>query len=104
MADEDVTAQINRLTSQLSKMTEFVETMATKMTHLEKEKAVVLDTYLDPPNLDQTLIDSLPEKFSIAELPKFKPTDNPKYFLRGFKFYMDVKKISPMLSTQGSSP
>ena len=97
MANEDIMAQINKLTSQLSKMTEFMETMATKMTHLEKEKVAVLDTYSDPPNLDQTLIDSLPEKFSIAELPKFKPTDNPKYFLKGFKFYMDVKKINPKL-------
>lgn len=102
----DVMSKVNEVAINVAKMAQAFEALTTKVNDLEKEKFTAQDcekvarrvndqdAYYDPPNLDQNLIDTLPEKFSIAELPKFKATDNPRYFLRGFKLYMDMKKIN----------
>ena len=37
------------------------------------------------------------EKFNINELAKFHVTDDPKNFLRQFKYFMELKKINPKL-------
>ncbi|KAL2900966.1 Elongation factor 3 [Bienertia sinuspersici] len=39
----------------------------------------------------------LPETFSTSNLPKFKPTDDPRFHLKGFRATMSIKGIDPIL-------
>ena len=78
----------------IEEMTEALKTLSTQVDKLKKEKTSRQDieklvkmtidksAYYDPPSLNQSLIDTLPEKFNINELSKFHVTDDPKNFLK----------------------
>lgn len=59
------------------------------------QKSIDPTFYQDPPTLDPNLSSKLPKNFSAEDIPKFKPTDDPRFHLKGFKTMMSLKGIDP---------
>ncbi|KAL2929792.1 Activity-regulated cytoskeleton-associated protein [Bienertia sinuspersici] len=92
------------------KLTTMLETLSTRIDTLEKatpnttktleklvQKATDQYAYHESPELDTELPSKLPEKFSATDLPKFKPTHDPRFHLKGFRSTMPIKGIDPVL-------
>ncbi|KAL2937475.1 Polyamine aminopropyltransferase [Bienertia sinuspersici] len=45
----------------------------------------------------EALPSKFPQKFSATDLPRFKPTDDPRFHLKGFRATMSLKGIDPIL-------
>ena len=87
----------NAALAKIEEMTQAFKTLSAHVAEIQREKASTLEieklvkratdntAYYDPPTLDQSLVDTMPEKFNINELAKFHVTDHPKNFLRQFK-------------------
>ena len=67
----------------------------TQNKNLEKlvKQATDKDSYQDEAGIEHTLLDSVPDKISTNDLPKFKEIDNPRFHLKAFKLYMGIKKV-----------
>ena len=63
------------------------------------KQATDKDSYQDDLGIEPYLLDSLPEKLSTNDLPKFKVTDNPQFHLKAFKLYMEIKKVDIRCNT-----
>ena len=61
------------------------------------QKAIDPTFYQDQPPLDPNLATKLPKDFSAEDIPKFKPTDDPRFHIKGFKTTMALKGIDPAL-------
>ncbi|KAL2938049.1 hypothetical protein RDABS01_021498 [Bienertia sinuspersici] len=87
-----------------------LETLSTRLDTLEKttpnttktleklvQKATDQYAYHESPDSDITLPAKVPDKFSATDLPKFKPTDDPRFHLKGFRAIMTIKGVDPVL-------
>ncbi|KAL2922494.1 Ribosomal RNA-processing protein 8 [Bienertia sinuspersici] len=54
-------------------------------------------SYNESSEFDLDSATQLPETFSASDLPKFKPTDDPRFHLKGFRATMAIKGIDPIL-------
>ncbi|KAL2922870.1 Activity-regulated cytoskeleton-associated protein [Bienertia sinuspersici] len=94
----------------IAKLTAMLEVVSTRLDTLEKttpsttknlEKLVQKTTdqyaYYESPDKDIQLPAKLPEKFSATDLPKFKPTDNPRFHLKGFRATIIIKGVDLVL-------
>ncbi|KAL2942766.1 GMP synthase [glutamine-hydrolyzing] [Bienertia sinuspersici] len=94
----------------IAKLTAMLETLSTRLDTLEKttpnttktleklvQKATDQYAYHESPDSDIQLPAKLPEKFSATDLPKFKPTDDPRFHLKGFRATMTIKGVDPIL-------
>ena len=107
MFDQNSTSRLYELALNINKMVRMVKALRYEMnklkqTHsqnLEKvvKKALDKDAYFDSHGIESYLIDSLPQKFSANDLPKFKAIDDPCFHLKAFKLYMEIKKVDPKL-------
>ncbi|KAL2892971.1 LexA repressor [Bienertia sinuspersici] len=66
-----------------------LETMVHRLTHPY--------SYHESSEFDLDSATQLPETFSTSDLPKFKPTDDPRFHLKGFRATMSIKGIVPIL-------
>ena len=104
MSTED---KIKDLSVILDGVTDVIAQLSLKIDHIEKnpstsmmqnmEKMIKQLTdktgYHEPPSYDTTLSTRLPEKFSVNDLPKFKPTDDPRFHLKNFRSVMILKGV-----------
>ncbi|KAL2900276.1 Activity-regulated cytoskeleton-associated protein [Bienertia sinuspersici] len=94
----------------IAKLIVMLETLSTRLDTLEKttpntiktletlvQKATDQYPYHEPLDSDIQLPAKLPEKFSATDLPKFKPTDDPRFYLKGFRTTMTIKGVDPVL-------
>ena len=103
MATKEDIENINKSIEALSAM---MQTLTTRVTTMEQNKVTVstLDklkeqmskiseefTYVEQPVTSSSIRDKLPEKFSTADIPKFKPTDNLLFHLKAFSATMALK-------------
>ncbi|KAL2898119.1 Trafficking protein particle complex subunit 9 [Bienertia sinuspersici] len=54
-------------------------------------------SYHESSEFDLDSATQLPETFSTSDLPKFKPTYDPRFHLKGFRGTMSIKGIDPIL-------
>ena len=109
MATKEDIENINKSIEALSAM---MQTLTTRVTTMEQNKVTVstLDklkeqmskisedfTYVERPPTPLDVKDRLPEKFSTADIPKFKPTDNPIFHLKAFSATMALKGLDVTL-------
>ncbi|KAL2934445.1 Activity-regulated cytoskeleton-associated protein [Bienertia sinuspersici] len=105
-----MTTQSDQMSQSLSKLSEMLESLNNRISALEKanpNKSKDLETmvhrltdpysYHESPEFDLDSSTQLPEMFSASDLPKFKPTDDPRFHLKGFRATMSVKGINPIL-------
>ncbi|KAL2934727.1 Transcription factor UNE10 [Bienertia sinuspersici] len=99
------------LARQVEKMTIELHSLQARVNNLEKspsssmikslEKIVQKSTnptfYQESPTYNSNLSSKLSEEFSATDLPKFKPTDDPRFHHRGFRATMALKGIDPSL-------
>ncbi|KAL2898018.1 DNA topoisomerase 1 [Bienertia sinuspersici] len=89
---------LEELTRQVEKMTIELHGLQARVNDLEKspsssmikslEKIIQKSTnptfYQESPTYNSSLSSKLPKEFSTTDLPKFKPTDDPRFHLKGF--------------------
>ncbi|KAL2930287.1 Activity-regulated cytoskeleton-associated protein [Bienertia sinuspersici] len=103
MADNPQTDPIAKLTAMLEAVSTHLDTLEktapSTTKNLEKlvQKATDQYAYYESPDSDIKLPAKLPEKFSATDLPKFKPTDDPRFHLKGFRATMTIKGVDPVL-------
>lgn len=104
-------AKLKEITSQLEKLTMGLQGLKTRidnlennpspsmMKHMEKFIKQFADpvSYKESTTFDPSLSSKLPKKFSAEDLPKFSPTDDPRFHLKGFRTTMALKGIDPEL-------
>ena len=104
MPNQDAT-RFDELARNINNMVNMLETLSSRINELEQKSSQKLekmvkkdldkDAYFDSPGIESYLIDSLPQTFSANDLPKFKATDDPRFHLKTFKLYMEIKKGGP---------
>ena len=107
MAEQNEDPRFIKLALGLAKMNQMFESLHTKMHTMEQnqtknleklvKQATDKDSYQDAPGIEPSLLDSLPDKLSTNDLPKFKVTNNPRFHLKAFKLYMEIKRVDPRL-------
>jgi len=101
--------RLNQLASRIDELTTIIEGLQARINDLEKAPSYSMienlvkqklknptfhqDTLTVHPNLSS----KLPKEFSANDLPIFKPTDDPRYHLKGFRATMALKGIEPAL-------
>ncbi|KAL2926782.1 9-cis-epoxycarotenoid dioxygenase NCED2 chloroplastic [Bienertia sinuspersici] len=94
----------------IAKLTAMLETLSTRLETSEKntlnttktleklvQKATDQYAYHETPDSDIHLPAKLLDKFSATDLPNFKPTDDPRFHLKGFRATMTIKGVDPIL-------
>ncbi|KAL2900390.1 Pre-mRNA-splicing factor PRP46 [Bienertia sinuspersici] len=94
----------------IAKLTAMLETLSTRLDTLEKttpnttktleklvQKATDQYAYHESPDSDIQLPAKLREKFSATDLSKFKPSNDPRFHLKGFRATMTIKRVDPVL-------
>ena len=91
MTEQNEDPRFTELALGLAKMNQMFENLhgqmhtmeQTQNKNLEKlvKQATKKDSNQDEDRIEPALLDSLPEKISTNDLPKFKVTDNPQFFL-----------------------
>ncbi|KAL2942743.1 putative phospholipid-transporting ATPase 12 [Bienertia sinuspersici] len=102
--------QTDPMSQSLSKLNEMFESLNNRISALEKanpNKVKYFETmvhrltdphsYHESLECDLDLTIQLPEKFSASDLPMFKPTDDPRSHLKGFRATMSIKGIDSAL-------
>ncbi|KAL2930840.1 Glutamate--tRNA ligase [Bienertia sinuspersici] len=102
--------QNDQMSQSFSKLSEMFESLNNRISTLEKaspNKVKNLETmvhrltdpysYHESSEFDLDSATQLPETFSTSDLPKFKPTDDPRFHLKGFRATMSIKGIDPIL-------
>ena len=104
-------AKLKEITSQLEKLTMGLQGLKTRIDNLENNPSPSMMKHMekfikqsaDPVSykesniFDSSLFSKLPKKFSAEDLPKFSPTDDPRFHLKGFRTTMALKGIDPEL-------
>ncbi|KAL2904353.1 Replicative DNA helicase, partial [Bienertia sinuspersici] len=102
--------QNDPMSQSLSKLSEMLESLNNRISALEKvnpnknkDLETMVHRFTDPYSYHESSefdLDSatqLPETFSTSNLPKFKPTDDPRFHLKGCRATMSIKGIDPVL-------
>ena len=97
---KDLSAIVDSVTDLIAKLALKIDDMeknpsTTMMHNMERmiQKLTDKNAYHEPLNYDTTLSTRLPEKFSVNDLPKFKPIDDPRFHLKNFRSIMLLKGV-----------